>query len=681
MRKIRATVLVLTVIVIVLLGNILSSQTPAVSTPSDAIQLPSVCKTPLQPPRVSWQLPSDVEGSLDQKNFNIVQRASDIFAWQEFIALNWPATKGDRGIPAQNLPISSPGARVWETWKETSEVYLSSGADPLPWDALNRLPGGASEWDNSKVLFRQSKVDEVLHDDLQPTKADGTLPGTLTDQSGRVVYYEIRMNRVLFEYVLKNRLYQADKQALLPALDVPDGSMLIKAAWRVVEPDQESRFYTVPAYIVEPSIGPNFLSALREQKKVKYQQRKVGLVGFHVMHKTPSAPQWIWSTYEQVDNVVGDQPSFYNQQCTDCPTNRQTQPGFPNQVTRVTPIPAKDPDCSLPTQALDNVQELNRAVQKGLGDSVWRHYELIGTQWPVPHDIAERRPSTVFEVRPKLLANTTMETYIQGTSSCMGCHAMARTTNPGAFVSSDFSFTFSDALPRQSNAQLILPPTKPVTPWDYRHWNTILRGYQLSTQTYEQLPEYVPVAKLHCASCHLNAGGNPKASSWFGMIEKYHYPDTLDLQKRINLCFEHSLNGKPLPILKEDPNLKALIVYMQWLDEQARTLAISLPLSPYPPLAALTGDGSRGREIFEQKCAFCHNADGQGRYESNTYYRPALWGQHSFNQQAGMADTSKLAAFIHANMPLGSGGVLTAQEAWDLATWIDGQERPPGKRD
>ena len=35
-----------------------------------------------------------------------------------------------------------------------------------------------------------------------------------------------------------------------------------------------------------------------------------------------------------------------------------------------------------------------------------------------------------------------------------------------------------------------------------------------------------------------------------------------------------------------------------------------------------------------------------------------------------------LARFIHANMPLGSAGVLTGQEAWDLAAFIAAQCRP-----
>ncbi|MBD2654881.1 c-type cytochrome [Synechocystis sp. FACHB-383] len=647
--------------------------TPVSSKIVPTIPLPGVCNAKLSPLAISWQLPTDVEGELKQTNFNVVQRAVDSFAWQEFIALNWPAMVGDRGVANKNLAINAPGPRVWETWKETSEVYLPNGVAPKPWNSNEPLPNDLVGDRTTKILFRQSKVDEVLNDDFQPTKADGALPGTLTDQWGNVVRYEIRMNKVLFDYVMENKLYNPEQQALLPKLNAPDGSILIKAAWREINPEESSRFHTVPAYV-------------QNLTTKEYQLRQVGLVGFHIMYKTPSAPQWIWSTYEQVDNVpalnhsssTNTVFSLHGDRCVNCLTNQQTEPGIPNQVTRKIPIPSQNPDCSQPTQAVDNIAELNRLVQQGLENSVWSHYQLINAQWATPKPPTDKSPDTVFHVLPALLGNTTLETYIQDTSSCMGCHSIARSSNVKKFASADFSFTFADALPTQIDPQVVSPPNKPITTWDNQHWNSILRGYQLSTQTYEQMPEFVPTAKLHCASCHLNAGANPKASSWFGMMKKYQYPGTDHLQKRINLCFEHSLNGKPLPITADNPDFQAFISYMQWLDEQAQVLNIDLPKTPYPPIAKLAGNLKLGQAIFEQKCAFCHGALGQGRYGSDTYYRPALWGDHSFNRQAGMARINTLAEFIHGNMPYQFDGVLTDQEAWDLATYIDGQPRPEG---
>jgi thiosulfate dehydrogenase len=45
-----------------------------------------------------------------------------------------------------------------------------------------------------------------------------------------------------------------------------------------------------------------------------------------------------------------------------------------------------------------------------------------------------------------------------------------------------------------------------------------------------------------------------------------------------------------------------------------------------------------------------------------------------------MHDTKNAAAFIKANMPLGLGGTLSDQEAWDVATYMDSQERPQDPR-
>lgn len=56
-------------------------------------------------------------------------------------------------------------------------------------------------------------------------------------------------------------------------------------------------------------------------------------------------------------------------------------------------------------------------------------------------------------------------------------------------------------------------------------------------------------------------------------------------------------------------------------------------------------------------------------------------GPKSYNIGAGMARISLAAGFIKANMPVGHGGTLGDDEAYDLASFINGQLRPdfPGK--
>src|SRR3546814_9130532 len=88
-------------------------------------------------------------------------------------------------------------------------------------------------------------------------------------------------------------------------------------------------------------------------------------------------------------------------------------------------------------------------------------------------------------------------------------------------------------------------------------------------------------------------------------------------------------------------------------------------------------DPGRGAQVFQQNCASCHGADGQGQRDINgRVVFPPLWGPHSYNWGAGMASVKNAAAFVKKNMPLGQTDRLTDQQAWDVAAYIDSRERP-----
>ena len=59
---------------------------------------------------------------------------------------------------------------------------------------------------------------------------------------------------------------------------------------------------------------------------------------------------------------------------------------------------------------------------------------------------------------------------------------------------------------------------------------------------------------------------------------------------------------------------------------------------------------------------------------------PPVWGDNSYNWGAGISRLFTLAGFIKHNMPLGQPNSLTDQQAWDLAQFIDSQERPQDPR-
>lgn len=82
-------------------------------------------------------------------------------------------------------------------------------------------------------------------------------------------------------------------------------------------------------------------------------------------------------------------------------------------------------------------------------------------------------------------------------------------------------------------------------------------------------------------------------------------------------------------------------------------------------------DPEAGKALYAASCAACHGANGQGIGNF-----PPLWGPESFNVAAGMARMNTTAAFIKWNMPLGQGGSLSYEEAYDLAAYILSHERP-----
>jgi cytochrome c len=670
-----------------------------------SVPITPLCGQVLIAPQVSCAVPTRTQIPLSSSPTYSVQRATNIFSWQAFVGLNWPASKTERGLPDLSAKLNAPGPTVWETWRETSEIFRSDAAGksipPLAWNAPSSLPvqcsGGNERID--RVLYRTSKVDDLLSDITQPTGATKTRPISLKDQRGELTRYEVRMNRTAYDAISMphNQWWDSNRQASTTEVRFPDGSMIVKAAWTPVGAVDATRFHTVNACVCDNAPG---------QADNSCAVKTMGLTGFHLMSKTADAPQWLWSTFEQIDNVPRGfcaapaaaggphanpivPPTYWNPAQGFVNANQQTLGHIPSQICREIPIPNQNPLCSNPTDATDNVAALNASMQAGLSNTRLGNYQLVNTQWPVPGTQPADAPHTAFTVLPALLGNTTLESFIQGTSSCMGCHSMARTRrhaslnpNDRGFVSSDFTFTLGLAQPKLAPAPKLASLDASCAP---NSSDPKCVGLRVARNTYVELPNHV-AAKLHCTSCHLDAGRNPRASWWQGMIEKYSTPPLLakgGIAGRINQCFTNSLNGKKLCTpdangrCTENPAMTGLIAYMSWLTlPSSNPDQIPKPASAFPNIGSGVGVAARGGNIYLQKCAFCHGKNGEGRYQDNTYFRPALWGNYSFNSSAGMNSTGDLAPFIYGNMPLHSGGEISTQEAIDLACYIDQQPRP-----
>ena len=185
---------------------------------------------------------------------------------------------------------------------------------------------------------------------------------------------------------------------------------------------------------------------------------------------------------------------------------------------------------------------------------------------------------------------------------------------------------------------------------------------------------------LNCVSCHLDGGRVAYAAPLAGLTGIF--PEyrarrgrVESLEERINDCFVRSMNGRALP--PGSAEMVGLLAYTAWLSQGVPTGSEVLGRGFRDITAPAKPDPVRGKLLYAQKCAACHGATGQGlRGAGNAFAFPPLWGAQSFNTGAGLARVSVAAAFVQAKMPLGNGGTLTDQEAYDIAAYFTVQPRP-----
>ena len=196
---------------------------------------------------------------------------------------------------------------------------------------------------------------------------------------------------------------------------------------------------------------------------------------------------------------------------------------------------------------------------------------------------------------------------------------------------------------------------------------------------------------LECQSCHLDAGtkkfGLPLAGVW-GVFPQFiaRENEVRTLEDRINGCMERSMNGRALP--PDGAEMKAMLTYIRFISAGAPTgRGVEGRGAPPLPLPTAASDPAHGAKLFAETCAVCHQADGRGlrwaaedaAQQRHRYQFPPLWGPDSYNDGAGMARPITAASFIHGNMPRGTESdhpVLSAQDAFDVAVFIDSQSRP-----
>ncbi|MBK7761836.1 MAG: c-type cytochrome [Bacteroidetes bacterium] len=190
---------------------------------------------------------------------------------------------------------------------------------------------------------------------------------------------------------------------------------------------------------------------------------------------------------------------------------------------------------------------------------------------------------------------------------------------------------------------------------------------------------------LNCQNCHLQAGtavfGNnfgsvasmyPKFRARSGSIENIH--------KRINDCFERSLDGNSLDTNSKE--MRAIATYINYIGGNVKKGEKAVG-SGFKDMDFLNraADPKKGLSVYQLKCQSCHQANGEGllNADQTEYVYPALWGNHSFNDGAGLYRITNFAKYVKYNMPQGvthKSPMLADEEVWDVASYVLSQKRP-----
>jgi len=352
----------------------------------------------------------------------------DDYSWRAFVSMIWPAQLNQRGIPdPAKKPGDVSGPLVFETFKAEWEVFQPNGNDPSSWDVFGGVAANPCQAQISNPTFNDMILASITKFENLGQAGFGNLVGPLVAQNGTYVRYMISYNQKEFEQITaaENKWYI--RKNLPQSITFPIGSADLKTSWIIMDNiPQPERFYTRQAWIMDINTGQCSL-------------KTVGLVGMHIVQKTNTRPQWIWSSFEHIDNVFQTEPANRG------PLTFRNASGQPPMPTTGNPIPFPPPGTPPPPFNVERQKPIhnstlatNAKYQTAFKGTVWENYELVMTQWPlqasqptVPGTPPNTFPGSSFPgSSDTAFANTTMETFDQNSVSfgCMACHNFVMST-------------------------------------------------------------------------------------------------------------------------------------------------------------------------------------------------------------------------------------------------------------
>jgi hypothetical protein len=285
------------------------------------------------------------------------------FAWQEFIALNWPAgpqagQPGQRDTPSSTCKFgdSSTGCALltWETLRGKVEIFPGNGNPfsvvpppgypgptgdkSLGYDALPvynySTPIMACDMKQANDPTPWINLDETDQITLDNMYAGVVTPGGSPNSSPQLIRFLAKANRSQYVYVagnssatdasrqwwqmiptdvvtatknyLKSHMaspppeagtYPVPPNGTTALVSLPYGTIEMKAGWRPLNPSEVSsgRFHTQMVRFYD--LGSDGVTPC-------YRDATWGLVALHIIQKTPSAPYFVYATFEQTDNIL-----------------------------------------------------------------------------------------------------------------------------------------------------------------------------------------------------------------------------------------------------------------------------------------------------------------------------------------------------------------------------------------
>lgn len=305
----------------------------------------------IDPTSSPWLPPMDIKNGAASAT---LQDAA-VFAWQEFIALNWPAVPqtgatNTRDQPDPNVPFAnSTGPLVWHTFRHKAEIFPGTGQPPgypnstagtyYGYDAPPQyiyangpIPSFASlSGPTPTPTGSPSPAPWINLDEQSEIGLDTMYAGTLSSANlpfpGQQILFLAKANRAEYTYVAANKWWDGSAPGPATAAYIaqatgspqsyvepspgssqyvafPNNTIEVKAAWRQLTAKEASsgRFYTTTVrYYNSSGSQVGYIDA---QNNPNQGYPVWGLVALHIIQKTPTAPYFIYATFSQADNIL-----------------------------------------------------------------------------------------------------------------------------------------------------------------------------------------------------------------------------------------------------------------------------------------------------------------------------------------------------------------------------------------